>query len=182
MCSYVSPSSREPHDQGLEVINESSMYKFIGLSRRREGWYFCTCCSSSLLYKIKKDFGIPHWKVPFNFSFFFFAALHNTWDLSSLTRDQTHAPCIGSADFHQTAREVPQRYLKVQVINGKHFTPLVMSENHLPGLGCCLWPFLFKEKQTFIMLFPLFVFKLYAAEQNLSKTWGLTSLLNHMTD
>ena len=60
--------------------------------------------------------------------------------------------------------------------------PLVMSENHLPGLGCCLWPFLFKEKQTFIMLFPLFVFKLYAAEQNLSKTWGLTSLLNHMTD
>ena len=70
MCSYVSPSSREPHDQGLEVINESSMYKFIGLSRRREGWYFCTCCSSSLLYKIKKDFGIPHWKVPFNFFFF----------------------------------------------------------------------------------------------------------------
>ena len=29
--------------------------------------------------------------------FFFYAALHGMWDLSSPTRDQTHIPCIGSA-------------------------------------------------------------------------------------
>ena len=27
---------------------------------------------------------------------FFLAMLHGMWDLSSLTRDQTHVPCIGS--------------------------------------------------------------------------------------
>ena len=34
------------------------------------------------------------------FSFFkiFLVALHSMWDLSSLTRDQTLVPCIGSAE------------------------------------------------------------------------------------
>ena len=135
MCSYVSPSSRESHDQGLEVINESSMYRFIDLSRRREGWYFCTCCSSSLLYKKKKKKTLEYYTERYLliFFFFFFAALHSTWDLSSLTRDQTHAPCIGSTDFHRTAREVPQRDLKVQVINGKHFSPLILLPHPHPN-------------------------------------------------
>ena len=30
--------------------------------------------------------------------FFFSAALHGVWDLSSPTRDQTRIPCIGSAE------------------------------------------------------------------------------------
>ena len=30
--------------------------------------------------------------------FFFFAAPFDLWDLSSLSRDQTHAPCIGSTE------------------------------------------------------------------------------------
>ena len=30
--------------------------------------------------------------------FFFFATLHSMWDLSSLTRDWTRAPCTGSAE------------------------------------------------------------------------------------
>ena len=37
----------------------------------------------------------------FSFSFFlnyFLAVLHGKWDLSSLTRDQTRALCIGSAE------------------------------------------------------------------------------------
>ena len=72
MCSYVSPSSRESHDQGLEVINESSMYRFIDLSRRREGWYFCTCCSSSLLYKKKKKKTLEYYTERYLLIFFFF--------------------------------------------------------------------------------------------------------------
>ena len=32
------------------------------------------------------------------FFFFFLAAPHGMWDLSSLTRDRTHAPCSGSAE------------------------------------------------------------------------------------
>ena len=32
------------------------------------------------------------------FFFFFLAALCSMWDLSSLTRDQTQAPCIGSME------------------------------------------------------------------------------------
>ena len=132
MCSYMSPSSREPHDQGLEVINESNVYRFIGLSRK-EGWYFSTCCSSSLLYKKKKRLWNTTLKGTFKIFFFFFAALHSTWDLSSPTRDQTHAPCTGSTDFQQTAREVPQRYLKVQVINGELFSPLILLPHPHPN-------------------------------------------------
>ena len=30
--------------------------------------------------------------------FYFLAALCSMWDLSSLTRDQTHAPCSGSTE------------------------------------------------------------------------------------
>ena len=34
----------------------------------------------------------------FFLSFFFFAVLHGVWDLSSLTRDGTCAPCSGSTE------------------------------------------------------------------------------------
>ena len=30
--------------------------------------------------------------------YYYLAALHGMWDLSSPTRDQTQAPCIGSAE------------------------------------------------------------------------------------
>ena len=48
----------------------------------------------------------------FWFFFFFFYVLafwlQGMWDLSSLTRDQTHTPCIGRWSLnHRTAREVP---------------------------------------------------------------------------
>ena len=37
--------------------------------------------------------------TPFFFLFFFFFGhTMSMWDLSSPTRDQTHAPCIGSAE------------------------------------------------------------------------------------
>ena len=35
--------------------------------------------------------------IPFHF-FFFFTALRSIQDLSSLTRDQTHAPCTGNVE------------------------------------------------------------------------------------
>ena len=40
------------------------------------------------------------WKFKFFFFFsiYLLAVLRGTWDLSSLTRDQTHAPCIGNAE------------------------------------------------------------------------------------
>ena len=43
----------------------------------------------------------PRGKPPFlsfSFSFSFLAVPRSMWDLSSLTRDQTRAPCIGSAE------------------------------------------------------------------------------------
>ena len=40
--------------------------------------------------------------------FSFLAVPRGMWDLSPLTRDRTHAPCIGSEqNNHWTAREVP---------------------------------------------------------------------------
>ena len=133
MCSYVSPSSRESHDQGLEVINESSMYRF----KQKRGLIFLHMLQqqSPIQKKKKKKKTLEYHTERYLliFFFFFFAALHSAWDLSSLTRDQTHAPCIGSADFHRTAREVPQRYLKVQVINGKHFSPLILLSHPHPN-------------------------------------------------
>ena len=35
---------------------------------------------------------------PLNYFFNFLAALHSIQDLSSLTRDQTHTPCIGRVE------------------------------------------------------------------------------------
>ena len=35
------------------------------------------------------------------------------WDLSSLTRDRTHAPCGGNPLDHQTTREAPTEFFKV---------------------------------------------------------------------
>ena len=47
------------------------------------------------------------YKYSFSYSFFFFLAVrHGTWDLSSLTRDRTHVPCIGRRILnHWTTRE-----------------------------------------------------------------------------
>ena len=43
------------------------------------------------------------------FIFNFLAMLHSMWDLSSLTRDQTHAPCSWSWEsWHRATREVPR--------------------------------------------------------------------------
>ena len=41
----------------------------------------------------------PHFLPSLLGSFFFIAALHGMWDLSSLTKDQTHVPCSGSTEF-----------------------------------------------------------------------------------
>ena len=41
-------------------------------------------------------------------SFFFLAAPHSMWNLSSLTRDRTRAPCIGRRILnHWITREIP---------------------------------------------------------------------------
>ena len=43
---------------------------------------------------------------------FFFAMPLSRWDLSSLTRVQTHAPCIGSTRLnHPIPREIPRRVI-----------------------------------------------------------------------
>ena len=46
---------------------------------------------------------------PFFFKLFYFIYwTHSMWDLSSPTRDRTHAPSIGSSEFnHWTTRESP---------------------------------------------------------------------------
>ena len=45
---------------------------------------------------------------------FWFFWPRGMWDLSSLTRDQTHTPCIGSRSLnHWTAREVPTYIFKI---------------------------------------------------------------------
>ena len=46
--------------------------------------------------------------VLFCFNFYFLATPCGTWDVSSLTRDQTHVPCLGAWHLnHWTARKVP---------------------------------------------------------------------------
>ena len=47
------------------------------------------------------------WHRISTYSFFFSATLHCMWNLSSLIRDQTHLPCIGSTSLkHWTTREI----------------------------------------------------------------------------
>ena len=65
--------------------------------KRREGFFF----PLSLL--VPKSFLRSKW------DFFFFFVPHGMWDLSSSTRNQTHAPWIGSTEsWPLTALEVPQ--------------------------------------------------------------------------
>ena len=58
----------------------------------------------------KQDFEVIHSTDVF-FSLFFLAEPHGLWDLSSLIRDQTRAPCTLAVEAwslnHWTAREVP---------------------------------------------------------------------------
>ena len=53
-----------------------------------------------------------HFSLFLFFSFFvFFFWLQGMWDLSSLTRDRTHTPCIGKWSLNYwTAREVPHGF------------------------------------------------------------------------
>ena len=43
---------------------------------------------------------IPYWPAIYLFNFYFLVMLCSTQDLSSLTRDQTSAPCNGSAESY----------------------------------------------------------------------------------
>ena len=49
------------------------------------------------IYKNKLD-PLGHIFTVSRFVSFSLATLHGMWDLSSLTRDQTHASCTGSAE------------------------------------------------------------------------------------
>ena len=56
------------------------------------------------------------YSVKFGFFFFFLAMPCSMWDLSSPTRDQTHAPCIGSVSLnHWTTREVPSEVCSTDI-------------------------------------------------------------------
>lgn len=50
--------------------------------------------------------------------------------------------------------------------------PLVMSENHLPGLGCCLWPFLFKKTQLLLCYSHLLCLNYMQLNKTLAKPEG----------
>ena len=51
------------------------------------------------------------------FFFFFLAVSHGTWNLSSLTRDQSHGPCNGGGiPNHSTARGVPGTTFQISEI------------------------------------------------------------------
>ena len=53
----------------------------------------------------------------FNSVFFFLAVSHDTWNLSSLTRDQSHRPCNGGGIPNlSTARGVPGTTFQISVI------------------------------------------------------------------
>ena len=59
--------------------------------------------------KIMTLWRLRWWLAFILFYFIILATPCNLWDLSSLTRDWTHAPCSGSAQnpSHRTTREVP---------------------------------------------------------------------------
>ena len=53
----------------------------------------------------------------FFLNFYFVATPHSMWNLSSLTRDQTHAPALKAQSLnHGTAREVPKYGFVVVVV------------------------------------------------------------------
>ena len=47
------------------------------------------------------------------------------WDLSSLTRDRTHTPCIGRRSLnHWTTREVPGERVLIKCVSGVRNLPI----------------------------------------------------------
>ena len=72
------------------IINKKKIYD-INLPQivRLSLFYFILFCSQAIYIQICTFFYILG----------FFAMLHGTWDLSSLTRDQTPNPCTGSTEL-----------------------------------------------------------------------------------
>ena len=67
-------------------------------------WFWETCVASS---KNRLSLSLPCFLVFINLKKNV-ATLQGTWDLSSLTRDQIHIPCIGRQGLnHSTTREIP---------------------------------------------------------------------------
>ena len=66
---------------------------------------------------------------------FFWSALHGMWDRSSQTRDQTHAPCIGSMEFLTIGPPGKSlSWLLLKLISFLPF-PLLETYNCIPGVG-----------------------------------------------
>ena len=64
---------------------------------------------------------------------------YGIWDLSSSTRGQTRAPCIGSLN-HWTTREVPSfQFLKRVFWNAKVFIADKMQFSSFPVYRLCFW-------------------------------------------
>lgn len=87
---------------------------FTSFSRYYSFCPFCGTCSSVFIYWILFLFLILSYVMPPLFIYFLFiyflARLHGLWNLSSLTRGQTHAPCswkYGVFLNHWSAREDP---------------------------------------------------------------------------
>ena len=67
--------------------------------------------------------------------FFFLATLHSLWDLGSLTRDRTRAPCSGSTDRVLTTRLPRKSYtLPLLMEKCRPVIPQNIRPTHLPRL------------------------------------------------
>ena len=85
---------------------------------------------------------MPKWHLNF---FFFLAMPLGTWDLSSSTRDRTHAPCVDVQSLnHWTTKEVP-RVAYVEVTHSATLHHLFFCTQMLNAITVILMLFYSKE-------------------------------------
>ena len=98
--------------QSRNAANRTQTMQLTGSSLAQSG---LSALSSQLRMQNPGTEGLLHLKVfIWSHNFFFLAAPHGMWDLSSPTKDQTHIPCIGRQSLnHWTSREIPEDKIKI---------------------------------------------------------------------
>ena len=101
--SSSTDSSRRGCQESLLSLSLTPTLKILfSLSPQRSPGFFCLCLYSKYS-PYPKCYYSNYWEF-----FYFLATSAGMWDLSSLTRDQTNTPNLGSATLnHWTAKEVP---------------------------------------------------------------------------
>ena len=108
-CWKVSDPIRCPLDQREWVpksLGAGGCHHLVILSQTP--FFFNICILMWTIFKVFIEFVAILFPFYISFLFSFFFGLWGMWDLSSLTRNRTHTPCIGRWNLnHWTTRELP---------------------------------------------------------------------------